>query len=170
MPLSQCARRICAKSGAVTRWSLPPLCLTGRVAQPDTRALKTSAIIIGVRGSLLDMLTCACNRAARRRTHGASSLGSTQISENQYRCVRDKQRESENRSATVSSITAIWSRSAGNSELQHTELWQPLHAPQEPEPASRRRHPSLGLDELRFVRSSICQSCNRRNCQIFDRR
>jgi hypothetical protein len=54
---------------------------------------------------------------------------------------------------------------------QHTELWQTLHAPQDPEP--RRAAPprsSGGRDDLRLVPSSICQIFNRRNCQIFDRR
>ena len=54
---------------------------------------------------------------------------------------------------------------------QHTELWQTLHAPQDPEPARRRRRrPSGGRDDLRLVPSSICQIFNRRNCQIFARR
>ena len=54
---------------------------------------------------------------------------------------------------------------------QHTELWQTLHAPQDPEPAAvAAGRSSGGHDELRLVPSSICQIFNRRNCQIFDRR
>jgi hypothetical protein len=44
---------------------------------------------------------------------------------------------------------------------QHTELWQTLHANQEPEPSARRRAAG-GPDELRLVPSSICQIFTRR--------
>ena len=55
---------------------------------------------------------------------------------------------------------------------QHTELWQTLHAPQDPDTATSEPAPcsSGGLDELRLVPSSICQIFARRNCQIFNRR
>ena len=64
------------------------------------------------------------------------------------------------RGSIASSTIAISSPSGGNRNCmrQHSELWQTLHTAHEP---------AGGHDDLRPVASSICQTFQRRNCQIF---